>query len=561
MSQVDAPTYTILTFAPIQGFIQNSRKLRDLYGSSYLLSYLSWAICHSAQTHGHTIISPALTNVAQGLPNVIIVQGKFDKTIAQAAFNQAWKCAVETCRFWIEAELKFDIDGNQWCYNWEREWKLWASHAWEFFCVQGTSDIHDLKAKLTEQKRSRDWTGVNWMGESSTLSGADAIAHPELGRPGQDPRRYNYPAEKAKIERFYQQLSDRLSEPFIDPREELSIPELIKRMITHGDVAQKVAANLRSALREGQPEKPDELDKLITAIQRDLKPESFTELNRLKRKTDSTAPEHWTGWFQGDGDGAGDHLQSLSPTEITAFSQTMRDWGQTLQSNPDLPGNTRIVYAGGDDFVGVMFENAKQIPIEDCIKFFENFKPKVWNKPASKPINVSVGFVWAGPKIPQREVLQHCREAEQVAKRSGRDRINLRILFNSGTYLEWACPWWILEDGLFGKYVDRDGGRSWVHLYNDVAVLEARHAFGPDNDDLEVAIALFRAYFGDTNHFLDEANWWNKYDDRKHQTFSGILGEKDKLIPEDIPRALTEWVMNLAKVGFHLHREWGKSND
>jgi CRISPR-associated protein Cmr2 len=555
-------THTIITFAPIQGFIQNSRKLRDLYGSSYLLSYLAWAICHTAETHGHTIISPALTNVAQGLPNVIVIQGAFPQAIAQTAFNQAWKIAVETCQTWIEQELKLDSQGNPWHYHWKRDWNLWATYAWEFFCIQGDDDLSHLKVQLSQAKRARDWTGVNWTGESSTLSGADAIAWPELDRPGQDPRKYNYQAEKAKVERFYQQLSDRLSEPFIDPREELSIPELIKRMITHGDVAQKVAANLRSALHEGKPEKPDKLDELINTIQRDLKPGTFKELNRLKR--DANTPEHWTGWFQGDGDGAGNHLQTLSPTEITTFSHTMRDWGQTLQSNPHLPGDTRIVYAGGDDFMGVMFENKQQLPIESCLAFFTQFKSQVWDKPATKPINVSVGFVWAGPKIPQREVLQHCRDAEQTAKRSGRDRINFRILFNSGTYLEWACPWWILEKGLFAKYVDRNHkpglDQNWTHIYNDVAMLESRHAFGPKNDDFEVAIGLFQAYFGTDNDLLDEANWWNKSDDRKHQTFSGILGEKDKLTPEEIPRALTEWVINLAKVGFHLHREWGKSD-
>jgi CRISPR-associated protein Cmr2 len=558
-------TYTIITFAPIQGFIQNSRKLRDLYGSSYLLSYLAWAICHAAETHGHTIISPALTNVAQGLPNVIVIQGEFPQATAQAAFNQAWKCAVETCQDWIEHELKLDSHGNKWHYHWKREWRHWANYAWEFFCIQGSGELNTLKAQLTQAKRARDWTGVNWTGESSTLSGADAIAYPELGRSGQDPRQYNYQAEKAKVEQFYVQLSDRLTAPFIDPREELSIPELIKRMITHGDVAQKVATNLRSALREGEPEKPDELDKLITAIKRDLKPSSFTELNRLKRKTDSTAPEHWTGWFQGDGDAAGNHLQILSPTDITAFSKTMRDWGQTLQANSHLPGDTRIVYAGGDDFMGVMFENTQQLPIERCLDFFTQFKSQVWDQPTPKAINVSVGFVWAGPKIPQREVLQHCREAETIAKQSGRDRINFRILFNSGTYLEWACPWWILEDGLFAGYVDRnhkpDAEQNWTHIYNDVAVLESRHAFGPENDDVEVAIALFQAYFGTDNNLLDEANWWNAPPSESNpRGRAGILGEKDKLIPEDIPRTLTDWVINLAKVGFHLNRKWGKED-
>ncbi|MFN7715048.1 MAG: type III-B CRISPR-associated protein Cas10/Cmr2, partial [Pseudanabaenaceae cyanobacterium] len=37
-------TYTVITFAPVQGFIEKSRKLRDLYGASQILSYLSYCL-------------------------------------------------------------------------------------------------------------------------------------------------------------------------------------------------------------------------------------------------------------------------------------------------------------------------------------------------------------------------------------------------------------------------------------------------------------------------------------------------------------------------------------
>lgn len=46
---MDKNSCTIVTFAPIQGFIEDSRKLRDLYGSSFLLSYLAKSICEAAK--------------------------------------------------------------------------------------------------------------------------------------------------------------------------------------------------------------------------------------------------------------------------------------------------------------------------------------------------------------------------------------------------------------------------------------------------------------------------------------------------------------------------------
>ena len=51
----------MITFAPVQGFISNSRKLRDLYGSSLLLSYLAKAILDDAQQRlgPDAVVSPA----------------------------------------------------------------------------------------------------------------------------------------------------------------------------------------------------------------------------------------------------------------------------------------------------------------------------------------------------------------------------------------------------------------------------------------------------------------------------------------------------------------------
>ena len=59
----DTP-YTVITFAPVQGFISNSRKLRDLYGGSLLLSYLAKAILDDAQQRlgPDAVVSPALVS-------------------------------------------------------------------------------------------------------------------------------------------------------------------------------------------------------------------------------------------------------------------------------------------------------------------------------------------------------------------------------------------------------------------------------------------------------------------------------------------------------------------
>ncbi|TVQ26034.1 MAG: CRISPR-associated protein [Leptolyngbya sp. DLM2.Bin15] len=615
--------YTAITFAPIQGFIENSRKLRDLYGSSYLLSFLSWAICSAAEAQpGCSVISPALPNVRQGMPNLILVRGNVPPEVAETAFFSAWQCVIETCRQWIECKKVSPP------FYWHREWGLWAKYAWEFFVATGGS-IPDARTAVMEKKRSRNWTGVNWTGESSTLSGADGIAWPKLGY--LSPRDYNYQQQKTEIEAFYQILSQTLGEAFIDktpdlkrkilpenlsikateygsafvdPDEELSIPELVKRLVTHKAVAERIADKYQAQVSYGLDQ---EQLKALTGLATDLNPESFKDLNRLKRKykkaNQAPEPEYWTGWFMGDGDNAGNYLAHHCHTDedYTCFSQQMRQWGLNLYAHKEvLPGDGRMVYAGGDDFLGVLYREQAEIQPHECLHWFSTFKSRIWNNPDlirpseagsnapptpdgnSKPITVSVGFVWAAPKVPQRDVLQHCREAEKSAKGHGKDRIAFRILFNGGNHLEWVCPWWLLEGDFSGEQGpesldthDLPGVMSacndpgWTHIYNDIAVLEARHAFR--GHQIDVALGLVEVYFGRPYRQLlgHPCNWWNRDDKQGLRPFSGILGDPQRYMAEFsgsdtdrqglnthefVLRDFNAWVINLAKVGFHLNR-------
>jgi len=600
--------YTVITFAPVQGFIEKSRKLRDLYGSSYLLSLLSWAIGQAAESQDYEVVSPALPNITQGMPNQIIIKGDITEEGVEKIkkrFYEVWKAVADSCREWIEYNV------TKWEYKWKREWNLWSHHAWEFFWAIGEPGerITDVRERINQEKTSRDWTGINWQGESSTLSGADAIAYPNIGATG-DPQKYSYQSEQRKIREFYEQLSlklkgDQSSEeegsPFINVREELSIPELIKRLITHGKILDKFKDKLIELEKEWKNDLVvQKKRKKIYSIANELRPRSFKDLNRHKDEKDEK--KYWTGWFQGDGDSASKYFKSLREDEeeakTTAFSEEMRKWGKWLIDNQKekLPKDGRMIYAGGDDFLGVIYENNKQINAVECLRWFYTFKSEIWGhkpepeaeqeegKNKEKTITASVGFVWAGAQVPQRDVLQHCHEAEQSAKKKGRDRISFRILFNSGNHLEWVCPWWVLdeeeikklsekfptpEQNLIKSYKSRSKDDNWTHFYQDVGMLESRHAFGSEKtkfngewiktDRIDIALGLIEIYFGSgwKDIIANAKNWWNLYDKDDLQTFTGILGDpksfksdsSDRKTPE---KALNDWVINLAKVGFHL---------
>jgi CRISPR-associated protein Cmr2 len=562
--------YTAITFAPVQGFIERSRKLRDLYGSSYILSYLADAVCNAAidnakkqntqpnpNNPSYPVISPASLNIARGTPNKIIIAGEFPKDLARATFDKAWSDIVNTSQQWLDNWIEAELHIQP---LWDREWSLWRQHAWEFFWATGET-IQGAIAALNASKQSRNWVGVNWVGESSTLSGADAAAYPGMSL--NNPKTTRQSNEDATIKTFYQQLSEKLPKAIIDARESLSIPELIKRLITVNDIPSVLT----------QPETPRSF-KQVNRWQED-------NVKEAKRKEDeSKEPGRWTGWFKGDGDCVSDYLRSLLTTiaqqrnideksheaqhlyaqEIYQFSQQMRIWGEDLGNRlpkADKPRRSldydgRIVYAGGDDFLGILYRNPPDsiLLASECIDWFCKFKPDIWSQ-HNQPITVSVGFVWAAPNVPQRDVLQHCREAEKSAKTSGRDRIAIRILFNGGNTLEWTCPWWFLD--VFTDYRDRNDKTgteaNWNHIFQDIATLEARHAF---EGSVEVAIALFELYFSETRakSLRNEAQRWNCEGE------AGILGDGDRYPTEKSKqKALNNWVINLAKVGFHLHRQ------
>jgi len=243
----------------------------------------------------------------------------------------------------------------------------------------------------------------------------------------------------------------------------------------------------------------------------------------------------------GDGDKVGNHLKDLSQQTDSAeklkqFSVAMRQWGENLSN--DFPRDLgRIIYAGGDDFLGVIYSKKPTINSSEELKkkafqWLLTLK-KQWEKHGQN-ISLSVGFVWVTGSVPQRDVLQHCREAEKVAKTKGRDRITIRIVFNSGQYIEWTTPWDNL--GILQEYKDRDKKQNWGHIYNDFAQLKARHGISFDekklgNDHLLVK-SLLNIYF---NHKGDD-----------------IFTNRNKVIGDNNTLAFKQWANDLVQVGWQL---------
>ena len=536
--------YTAISFAPVQGFIEKSRKLRDLFGASLILSYLSSQLIEASGGSNCEVISPGAPNLKKGMPNRILLKGYFDRNLAHNTLRQSWQTVLRHCREWVEKQVPV-ASGYHWSQSADQvgqsrgEWERWEYFTWELFWGSG-ADPQSAMEDLENRKLKRDWTGINWSGESSSLSGTDAIAWHRLGEYNSQPGRSLTAEQQQQLAEFYTQLASALEKgsedpeqpegKFLDPSERLSIPELVKRLVTRYD---GIGRKLDPA----------------------FKVERFSEITR---KPTENNPAHWTGWVMGDGDKVGDHLKELAKSggdqALKDFSEKMRNWGQQFEKKFDRDLG-RVVYAGGDDFLGILYSRNPKKPLatHQALDWLLTVN-ETWATNATG-INLSLGFVWAGHSVPQRDVLQHCREAEQRSKQWGRDRVTIRVLFNSGQYVQWTCPWEHLS--ILQEYHDRDGVNTqkqiekdslkranWTHIYNDWEALKARHAIPLDDRkqtfvSTEVAVALFDLYFQGKASEFNQANIWGD-----------LISPKAPY--QEI--AIMNWMNDLIQVGWQLCR-------
>jgi len=454
-----------MTFAPVQGFIGSSRKLRDLYGSSLLLSYLARAVIQDAEQRlgAGTVVSPALVNTSRGTPNLLVIRGDYRKGHGRDALTRAWAGALEACRTWVEDAL-----AGQFRFDWQSAWDQVRLHSWEVFHAQGDS-IAAARNRLREIKRARDWQAINWTGESSTLSGSGAVCRPLMGTVV-DPRQVHPSQIDEECQQFAAALRQlpQLGEAFIDPREQVSLPELVKRLVTYSPVARRAMAG-------------EALDGLL--------PERYQEIAASQRVV----------WFMADGDRIGEHLARLSGGDVereaqslSNFSAAMRHWAQQLYTEVPrlMQRKATVIYAGGDDLLGALHATETEpITSADLFSWLNTFSAQLWPAHAQEGLTVSMGLVWTEGQVPQREVLAQLRQAERHAKQAGRDRFALRVLFKSGRHLEWTCPWRFLPR-LQAATADQAG--FWRRLCSDIEQLQARHGFTEST-----AKALWGAYFDD----------------------------------------------------------------
>jgi len=169
------------SIGPVQGFVAQSRRTRDLWGSSYLLSFLSAHAIRGAVEAGARIIRPVLdddpmyrrvsdpkTGASPGIgstPNLFIAEVEENvpqvAKAARAAFNEAWNNVSEAVRTNF-ITLEVEALGNGTREIWNRQ----TGSFWELAWAAGGMDERGL---LARRKLWRDAIPPDEPGDKCTV--------------------------------------------------------------------------------------------------------------------------------------------------------------------------------------------------------------------------------------------------------------------------------------------------------------------------------------------------------------------------------------------------------
>jgi CRISPR-associated protein Cmr2 len=473
------------SLGPVQAFVAESRRTRDLWASSWLLSWLAGHAMIGALEagQGNRLDLPALTKdqiqqqiqaLTAALPNRFVLVADEPTEAAKAAKQRiidfwhrlaqaVWECFVKP----------YADRGNKTSQIWDRQ----VNAFWEVTWV-----VSDARDSLRSRKLWRTPPLTVEPGDHCTMMpGWQELSGYVTAAGGQ---------EREAKRRFWQTLRShrQLTELDIDPREQLCSIALIKRLFpklpreqqgaifgalmgdrrypSTADLAvepwRKRAASHATALNKYESyvtnmwqnvgRKPSQLDGnyfLETALAN----ENATPLpSAIDRKTLLRAlrqlytevgvqPTPYYAILMADGDRMGAALGAAEAANcLPQFTAALSEFARTLPQK--LKGRAECVYTGGDDVLALAAVTSALEAARIIRETFESSLGSVRLPEANNP-TISVAVLFTHYRLPFSTQLAAARSLlEDVAKgRSGRNSLALRLHKHSAPTAEFAAQW------------------------------------------------------------------------------------------------------------------------
>ena len=476
--------YLIFTAGPVQSFVGQARRTRDLWAGSWLLSYLSESALVAAEKSEGTAILPfrdsrsakavtSLNKSVGGYPNRFelgfssLEQAKVAGKAAVLAFQDAWLdlCDQVWSKFVAGAAEKHGLNTREvWdrqVHNyWELSWvaansKSEAGHhaaARKNFRNTPASPEEGFKCSLmgshqelsghygagSASRRGRFWAAVRDKATQLDLIDHEhlcAIALVKRLYPKTLPQlRENVPWPSTSFVAALPWLKNlkgeqlRLAQAYADCSREMTIERSESASakefgLPWADIDAQVW--FKSGIQRNEWE--------LSARDQDSLLEKFKQLQDERK----TKPLPYYGLLVMDGDSLGKLLERLgSPTVL---SEKLEQFASSVQSIVSKH-NGRTIYAGGDDVLAmVAAENALPAAIELSEKYEQCFQ----GSGAAGLATLSGSLTYAPLHAPfQQLILQGHQVLDIVAKeKTGRNALVIDIVLGSGLSARWSAPW------------------------------------------------------------------------------------------------------------------------
>lgn len=401
-----------MSISPVQGFIQDSRRTRDLWGSSYLLAFLAAHAAKGVREAGGRITRPSvdedpLFRWVMGHregdpPRMGSLPNHFSAEVDEGRANDAaragvasimgawntvcdavWRCFVEPC-----ASLGA---GTQ--EIWLRQTRAFWEVTWVVGSPASAGTLPPLaRRKLWRSHRLPDEPGDKCivMPVLQELSGHIAARG---GRAAQDG--------------FWTELRSRMRELNVRDNERLSSIALVKRMFPEtGDQALGWRVS---------PRWPSTLDLAGTG-------QSFYAV------------------IAADGDRLGRLMHEVGGEGVSrALARFTKQVGAIIEEHEGVP-----VYAGGDDVLALL-PVSSALPCAQAMEtlYRKAFAAESWDDGLARNATLSAGVAYAHAKMPLRGVIGEAhRLLDDVAKDgNGRDSLAVAVLKPGGRHSQWVTAW------------------------------------------------------------------------------------------------------------------------
>ncbi len=480
----------LFTIGPVQSFIAQARKTRDLYAGSRILSEL----VHEAKRafkevfpSGEVIFPRLLEKGALSLPNRLVAEVTADESELREKAEQIQRAVEERWQAMAEQALK-EAGVSTKPAGFDEQIKALPDIHWVFTPLSG-SDYARAYLRLERLggavKNIRPFAQMEETGRKCSIDGVNnALFCSWRSTPA-------YVKDPVRIRGFRLSAGEALSAVSLTkrfyPLEGGSFPSTAEVALMHDEAQltaeekqrlecfkklfdrEKVAEACIEMLTNGYKEKVklinpreeedwnDEFDYQML-FEENLNEKNIPNKTQRELLQDLLAPlkkrlqtryyalvlfdgDQMGKWLSGENNQSRDDLKEFH----RALSGALAEFTQAAEEHLNREnGNGRVIYAGGDDFLG--FVNIHHL--FGVMKHLRTEFDRVVNqsiaeyKKEGQHLTFSAGVVIAHYKTPLSEVLEKARKVEKAAKKEGdRNAFGIAVMKHSGEIQEAVYKW------------------------------------------------------------------------------------------------------------------------